>query len=122
MSHWRSEIKMWRDDLEAWKNEQAKLFSDVEIALGANAAGLKDHVSSICQHEKHVIHHEHSIAESEPSANPPMRHVAPIFVDNHQKEARAHAAIREAHERIKRHHHRAMAKLAVVLQVLRSGV
>jgi len=116
--HWRNEIKMWRDDLEEWKQEQAQLLSDIEIALGANVAGLKEHAGSIGEHEKNVVHHEHFIAECERSATPPPRNVANLFTEDHEKEASKHAGIRQAHERIKRHHHRAMARLAVVLQAL----
>jgi len=119
--HWRNEIKMWREDIEAWKKEQAKLLSDVEVALGANVSALKEHGGSISSHEASVVHHEHFIAESERSSMP-SGNAEVGLAEDHRKEAGKHAGLREVHERIKRHHHRAMAKLGGVLRMLGNGV
>jgi hypothetical protein len=116
--HWGSEIQMWRQDLEEWRKEQAKLLSDIEIALGANVAGLKEHAGSIGTHEGHLAQHEHSITECERASTPRPDDVATIFTDDHEDEANRQEQLRENHERIKRHHHRSMAKLAVVLRAL----
>lgn len=119
---WRSDVKMWRDDIEAWKNEQARLLSDIEIALGANVAGMKKHAASVGEHESHLVHHEHVIAECERSSTPRPSHVANLLTDNHEHEASKHAGLRETHERIKQHHRRAMARLDEVLKLLGRGV
>ncbi|MEX2286399.1 MAG: hypothetical protein WD648_04865 [Planctomycetaceae bacterium] len=119
--HWRNEIKMWRDDIEEWKKEQAKLFCEMEIALGANAAGLKEHAGSVNRHEASIVHHEHFIAECERSTTSPGNAGA-VLAEDHKKEVGKHDGLREAHERIKRYHHRAMAKLAAVLRMLGNGV
>ena len=119
--HWRNEINMWRDDLLEWKKEQAQLLNDVEIALGANVAGLKDHAGSIAAHEAEIVQHEHLIAECERSSASRPDEVATIFTDDHEGEANKQDRLRETHERMKRHHHRSMARLTAALHALGQG-
>jgi hypothetical protein len=116
--HWRNEILLWRDDLEEWRKEQARLLADIEIALGANVAGLKEHAGSIGSHEGHLLQHEHSISECERASTPRPDAVATIFTDDHEEEAKRQEQLRQAHERMKRYHHRSMARLAAALQAL----
>lgn len=119
--HWQNEIKTWRDDLQEWKKEQAQLLDNLELALGANVAGLKDHAGQIGSHEGDILCHEHQITECERCSIPRSDEVSTIFTDDHEGEADKQDALREIHERIKRHHHRAMARLAAVIRALGQG-
>jgi len=120
--HWQNDIKMWREDVQEWQKEQAKLLADVEIALGANNTALNHHITSIGEHEGKIARHEHFIAECERSLGLQAGEVETGLTEAHQKEAGAHVLLRQLHERIKRHHHRAMARLAIVRQALEREV
>jgi hypothetical protein len=117
-NHWQNEINMWRDDLLAWKKEQAQLLNDIELALGANVAGLKDHATSIASHEAEVLQHENFVAKCERSSVPRPDQDPTIFTEYHDEEAKKQDRLRETHERIKRHHHRSMARLTAALHAL----
>ena len=116
--HWEADVRMWRDDIEEWRKEQAQLFAELETALGAEVAGLKDHATSIGKHDERLLQHERLIAQLDHSSEPKASEIDARFADAHRKESKKHDTMRQAHERLKRHHHRAMARLAVVLQAL----
>ncbi len=115
---WQNDVRMWRDDIEEWQKERAKLFADFENALGAEVSGLRDHAATIGRHDNSVLQHEHLIAELDRSERPTATEIEARMADAHGKEAEQHEHLRAAHERLKRHHHRAMARLAVVLKAL----
>ncbi|HUE17377.1 MAG TPA: hypothetical protein VMR25_24710 [Planctomycetaceae bacterium] len=109
---------MWREDIEEWEKEQARLFADLETALGAEVSGLKSHAAAIGRHEENVLRHEHLLADLDHSKRPGATEIEARMAGTHSDEAAKHETMRAAHERIKRHHHRAMARLAVVLKAL----
>lgn len=116
--HWREDIDMWRLDIEEWRKERAKLLAALEVALGAEASGLREHERSMCQHGEHLMEHERLIASLEQADRPGCNEIEARMAADHQKESENHAQMREVHERLKRDHHRAMARLAVVLKSL----
>jgi hypothetical protein len=122
--HWRNDIKMWKDDIEAWKQQQARLLSEIEIALGTTAAELNDHRNAIGEHEKRVVRHERSIAECERSETPQPKNVATALMENpdHDEEATRHIELCKLHGRMKSQHLSAMARLNVALKTLRRGL
>src|SRR5579863_279022 len=120
--HWQNDIRMWRDDVREWQKEQARLLAEIEIALGGNNSCLNRHSTLLSELDEKILHHEHFIAECERSARPEPGDADDALTRAHQKEAGAHAALRELHERIKRHHHRAMARLAIVREALEREV
>ncbi len=120
--HWQSDVKMWRDDLREWQKEQARLLAQIEIALGANNTSLARHADSIAELDERIAHHERFIAECDRASGLLAGDVERALTEAHREEAGAHASLRELHERIKRHHHRAMARLSVVRQALEREV
>ncbi len=120
--HWEDDVKMWRLDIEEWQKEQAKLLADLELAMGSEVSGLHEHAKIIGEHQAKVVDHEHLLAELEQSQRPTPTEIEARMADAHEKESHRHAQMQEVHERFKRHHHRAMARLAVVLQALGSEV
>ncbi len=92
------------------------------MALGAEVSGLKEHAKTIHQHQEQVVHHEQLIADLERSERPASSEIEARMADGHDREAQHHAQMRDAHERLKRFHHRAMAQLSVVLKSLNHEV
>lgn len=84
--------------------------------------GSHEHARSIAQHEQRVRQHELFIGDLERSGRHSPTEIEARLAENHVNEARNHAGVREAHERLKRYHHRAMARLAVVLRSLNQEV
>lgn len=112
---WQNENAMWRDDTQQWQKEHQAALQELTAAIKCHTDALNDHLGSIGQHETNVLESERIIADSERAGTPTTDkgHTEP-----HQQEARQQAQLREAHERIKRHHYSAMAKLAVVTKAM----
>lgn len=119
--HWEEEIAMWRDDIALWREEHQKLLARLEQAVGANAAALEKHADEIVQHEEDTLQHEHFLAELLKSGGPDGGDAEEAWQETHADERARHAGQRETHARIKRHHHTAMAKIAVVIAALKSS-
>jgi ribosome-binding ATPase YchF (GTP1/OBG family) len=115
---WQEEIEMWQIDLEEWEKERVKLLAELEVALGAEVSGLKNHAQTIEQQREKVLQHEQFLADVDRSLRPISNEIEARLADAHDQEITNHARTREAHERLKRFHHRAMAKLSVVLKSL----
>ena len=116
---WEDDVKMWRLDIEEWQKEQSKFFAALETALGAEIAGLKQHTDSIGQHECALPRqHERFIAQMDRSERANASEIEARMADRHGTEADKHGRLQDVHERLKRFHHRAMGKLAILLQAL----
>jgi hypothetical protein len=116
---WKSEVAMWRQDIEEWQREQARLLADLETALGAEVEALRQHKTTIVHQEGLIESHERLISQLEASGGRSNHdEIEARMAAEHDKEAGRHESMALAHERIKRHHHRAMSRLAVVLKAL----
>ena len=109
---------MWQIDVEQWEKEQAKMLADVESALSAELSGIQEHARSIAQHQQRVRQHELFIGDLERSGRDNPTEIEARLAEDHVNESKNHSQVRKAHERLKRYHHRAMARLAVVLRSL----
>ncbi len=118
--YWEEEIAMWREDIAMWREERQKRMAELEQAIGAHAAALEQHAEDIVQHEADTVQHEHFLAELLKSGGPNGDDAEEAWQETHADEQARHAGQRDAHERIKRHHHTAMAKMAVVIAALKS--
>ncbi len=117
---WEEEVAMWRDDIALWQEEQQERMAELEQAIGAHAAALEQHAEEIVQHEEDTVQHEHFLAELLKCGGPNGGDAEEAWQETHAAERARHAGQREAHERIKRHHHTAMAKIGVVIAALKS--
>lgn len=119
-AQWRSEDELWRDDIAAWQKELKAALADlaqVEKALREHEKALEVHAAAIRCYEQASAAHEHLLAEYE-RGNSGDTLVA--LVQEHQKTADKHVQQRAAHERIKKHHHAAIARCQVLLKALAS--
>lgn len=108
---WLSDNNMWRCDIANWQQEFKKAAADrkqIEAALKEHEQALQVHAASIRLREQDLAAHEHALAEYEQGeAGAQLISLA----QSHEKEARKHAQQRDAHERIKRHHHEVLAQI-----------
>ncbi len=118
---WEQDIKTWQQDIDNWRLEQAMFMANAESALRTEEAWLKDHVDAVGRHEQSVLQHEHTISELDrkESADPKE---STARGTTHRRETETHGNLQLTHERLKRHHHQAMAKFAALLHALGRGI
>ena len=112
--YWQSDIKHWRDDVQRWKEEQEALLNALSKALNEHLQALKEHGEQIGHHQAAVIAHEHFLLECEHTAGTELQDEEHSREDAHGLEARRQAALWDAHERIKKHHHGIIAKIEML--------
>ena len=116
--HWQQDLTTWREDIDEWRKENETLLKSAEDALRDHVTALKAHSEAMRTHEREVLEHERFIAECEQDAVRDGGIVETSLVEDHKKETAKHTNLRQAHERIRDHHLRAMAKLVVVIDLL----
>jgi predicted nucleic acid-binding Zn-ribbon protein len=118
---WESDVSMWRDDIEIWQqNHQNALKELNRIAerLTEHMTSLEAHVGQLDSHEANTLQHEHGVAADFRQQNDPTAH----SMSEHVKEATRHQHLRDAHERMKKHHHTVMAHIAMLKATLDSSL
>ena len=116
--HWGQDLTTWREDIDEWRKEHETLLKKLEAAIRDHVAVLKTHSEAMATHEREFLEHERFIAECEQDAVRNGGIVETSLVEDHKKETAKHTNLRQAHERIRDHHLRAMAKLMVVIDLL----
>ena len=121
--YWQSELEMWREDVANWKHEQA----DALVELEQIANEIRENAKSLDEHDEKVIvlgtglrAHEKELAELVKTGVETDMH--DDFCSYHQRHSADHARQREAHERIKKHHHRAMAQVAMLKAAMEAAM
>jgi septal ring factor EnvC (AmiA/AmiB activator) len=103
---------MWWEDIEAWRQQHAQAvqaLDDIQDALAGLRQALDSHTEEI-QRIEHSLHdHERGLAAFVHEGN--GAEVQEPMMKNHRQQIFRHACQREAHERIKRHHHTVMAHI-----------
>jgi hypothetical protein len=83
-----------------------------------HVTALQSHSESIVRHDEDIVCHERNIVQCERSEGRGADEIGSRLAKYHEQEASKQLEMREFHERLKRYHHRAMAKIAVVLEAL----
>jgi hypothetical protein len=113
------DVRHWRDDVATWNAEQKTVFAALQAAVAAQTAALEAHAGVLGEHEGTLLEHEHYIVECEKLGRPEVAgSVERAWADSHDQEAVRHAGLREAHERIRRHHYTVMARLRLAAKAL----
>tara|TARA_R110002111_G_scaffold223541_1_gene285435 strand:- start:243 stop:767 length:525 start_codon:yes stop_codon:yes gene_type:complete len=117
--HWQSDIACWNDDIENWRAEHSHAIIQLQEALSRiNEHGqcLDEHAQSVAGLRDSLEYHEKHIAASlQKDTNTP---IDDALNDHHKQESELHDKQRDAHERMKKHHHQAMAKVAMLAKAL----
>lgn len=115
---WSSEHAMWRDDIELWRKEHQQVLADLTRlvqVLKTHDHALAAHLSDINTHQAAEQTHERALAGSSPgNATENLAEMAA----KHQAEAYHHRQQREAHERIKKHHHSVIARCSMLFKAI----
>ncbi len=115
---WKSELSQWRDDVALWKKEmyQAELqLKDLERALKAHREALDAHATSVQDRMLQTNKHESAIAAYEAGE---AGEDLPAMAVAHEREVKSQDVQRQAHERIRRHHHSVMANWSLLLKAI----
>jgi hypothetical protein len=119
---WLSENDLWRCDIGSWQEELRRAvvgLKEIEAALKEHETALQTHAAAIRLREQELATHEHALAEYERGeAGAELLGLA----RTHKAEAAKHAQQRDAHERIKRHHHEVIAKMSLLHKALAKAV
>jgi len=115
--NWKSDDAFWRDEVAVWHNELKDAETSVERLqriLHEHALKLEAHVGAIGFCEKAWETHEHQLAEAARARTPST----PQPKQEHYVETYDHMQHREAHEALKRKHHRLIAQIAMLMHAL----
>ena len=115
---WLSENNAWRVDICNWQEEQRHAetqLAEVEEALQEHKIVLQTHAAAIRARQEQLAGHEHALAACERGQIGPE---LATLTNSHDEEAAKHSQQREAHERIKRHHHGVIAQVNMLHKVL----
>jgi hypothetical protein len=115
---WLSDNDMWRCDISAWQEEfktAAAELKQIESVIKEHEKALQVHAAAIRLRQQDLAAHEHVLAEYERGDTG-----AELIsqAKGHEKEAAKHGQQRDAHERIKKHHHEVIAQLNVLRKTL----
>jgi len=118
---WESDVAMWRDDIGIWERghqNALKELNRIAERLTEHNASLESHVDQLDSHEANTLQHEHTVsAECRDHTEP-----SPHSMSDHAKEAAQHQRLRDAHERMKKHHHTVMAHISMLKATLDSAI
>ena len=120
---WKSDISMWRFDLEQWRSEHESALEQVEqIAetIRQNENTLNKHAEAVDTIEAGLEFHEKNLAAS-------LRDHADSDLDDsllssHAENSKKFDTQREAHERLKKRHHIAVAQVAALKHALDAAI
>jgi chromosome segregation ATPase len=121
--HWHSDVECWKDDIENWRAEHSAAIVQLQQALeqiNENRASLDQHADAVASLERGLEYHEKHLAASLQSGS--ETELDKILSDRHAMQAGLYQRQREAHERIKKHHHTAMAQVAILKAALEAAM
>ncbi|QEG22480.1 hypothetical protein [Mariniblastus fucicola] len=121
--HWQSDISMWKFDIQEWRSEHESALEQIEqIAelIRLHQKALNDHADTVEAIEGGLEFHEQNLAAS-------LRDHADSDLDDallggHAEESKKFESQRKAHERIKKHHHVAMAHVTALKHSLEAAM
>lgn len=118
--HWEDELAMWKQDIACWRAEHRERLAEIKQATAAHESALEEHANALRVHDEEIVQHEHLLAELLKLGRPDDGEVEGALEEMHSEERARQAGHREAHERIKRHHDTAMARLSVLVAALQA--
>lgn len=118
---WLNENGHWRDDVAIWQNELKEVLAAIgklDTAIHAHQEALRVHAAAVRCYEQNLAEHEHALADYERGGA--GADLIPL-VKAHHEEAGRHSQQRDAHERIKKHHHAVMAQWSKLLRAIEAA-
>lgn len=119
---WRGDHEGWWGDIDEWKKQirsALRDLRDVEDMLRDSLDALDGHADAIWTSEQYMRAHEVGLYEEvragESATDPRWKHT-------HHEEAARHERLRDAHERIKKHHHAVSAEVVRLVREARKAM
>lgn len=115
---WSSEETLWEDDIQIWEGELDAALGDIKQlaeVIGEHRKCLEAHGDAVRAARAHRAKHEHALAEYERGET---GEDLVVLAQKHEEEGAKHCEQRQAHERVKRHHHTVMAHWRLLLKAL----
>ncbi|MEW4529674.1 MAG: hypothetical protein ACF8PG_05980 [Maioricimonas sp. JB045] len=116
---WQTETAMWREDIARWRDEHRQRLAALQSAFDEHTSALEQHAEALAQQEEASVHHEHFIRELLESGRPGAGEIEQSWEEVHEEQRTRHNLHQQAHERIKRHHYKAMARLDVLIAAMK---
>lgn len=117
--NWKSNISMWRFDLEQWRSEHKSALEQVEqIAeiLRQSENALNKHAETVDTIEAGLEFHEKNLAANlQDHADSDLDD---SLLSGHAENSKKFDSQREAHERLKKRHHIAVAQVGALKHAL----
>jgi hypothetical protein len=115
-STWRVDIERWRGEHEASLLQLAKL----QEMIRQHGEALESHAKAIERHQESLRDHGRAMSSYQGhGAGEPLQET---MASKHRENAERHEMHRDAHERIKKHHHTVMAHLTMLKTALEAAM
>ncbi len=117
---WLGESAMWRDDLAIWQKEIDHALGELQVLEDASREyrqELQDHLEIVAAEGQYLRNQEHALANLERGRSTDELELLRL-AKLHRENAGVHAQQRQAHERLKKHHHALMIHWSALLKTL----
>lgn len=115
---WTSKETLWQDEARIWLDEMDKALAEakkLETILNEHRSALQAHLEKVHSLRQHRVPHEHALAEYEQGGDGGN---LIAMASKHEHEAEEHYQLYQEHERVKRHHHTAVAYWRLLFKAL----
>lgn len=116
--HLRNEIALWQEQINHWREEFREALAGLERlkqSLACHDQALQKHAEELDRECTRLQEHEFALAEYERGGGSAE---LVSLAQRHKEELTLQARRRDAHERIKRHHHSLMAQWHLLLDAI----
>ncbi len=121
--HWKNDVSMWQDDIEQWRSQHTtalKTLEQVAAMIAEHGESVDEHAEKLEAIVNSLDYHEQVLSESLRGGSDP--NLDDALLERHEEQAATLEKHRDAHERIKRHHHTAMAQVATLKAALEAAM
>ena len=121
--HWKNDISMWQDDIEQWRSQHAtaqETLEQIASMIADHAKSLEEHADKLQALVNGLEYHEQILSESLRGGSD--ADLDDSLLERHEEQASTITNQRDAHERIKTHHHIAMAHVATLKAALEAAM
>ncbi len=121
-NQWQSDYDAWLADKQEWTKELQHAMSEltqVEGALRDAGDALESHASTIWENQQRLTAHELVISQESKAGEDTTDS---DWESIHDRHAREHEQISDAHERIKHYHHSVVAEVAKLIKKVREAL
>ncbi|WP_144058157.1 hypothetical protein [Novipirellula maiorica] len=120
--HWKRDVECWNEDIQNWRMEHCAAIVQLQEAvdrINEHGKALDEHANAVASLETSLGAHEKNLAASLQIGSDAA--IDDRMNDQHAKQSELHLCQQNAHERMKKYHHQAMAKVAMLKNALEAA-